>query len=594
MHRWLIATFTAVTVLSAALIGSGGGPAGCSYILGFATFAAQIPQTVGQCLDNEQHDTTSGDALQATTSGLLVWRKADNAIAFTDGAQTWVEGILGVEQRPNGQRFIWEANPARLPLAPEVASGSAPGVAAAAPRPATALTVANRAAWSGAQLAVQAGTSVALAVPAPTAAELGSLPAVATSGLPAPTSAILPDGDSVLTLAIPPTAAGRYDLVARWPDGRQGSLQLAVGATVTLSVGIGNPDDLTVAPDGSVLYTDLTSKTVGQLLPGGVRRTLISGLAVPEGLAISGANSLLLADQGTNRALQWTPSTGLRVLAQLATVSGVDGIDGLGAAVIGGLLTALLPNSATGQLLTLPLGASTPTPFPGHWQRPTDAVVRDGQLYLVDEYGGRLWRGPVQGPLQTIGPALSLPDDVVVDAAGSAFVNTLGQGTTGGGVVQITATGKSRSILAGLNDPQGIDIDGAGNLLFTESGAGRLAADIRSCLPLLLGSPDVTVNVGGALQALTLGTDCSSGQPSFTLAAGARWPAPAGTAWPSAGAGAVTLGNGARAALVAGQGTALLLLQPPLAGLGGTATLAVQAHVGQQVLPQQIQVTVSP
>lgn len=594
MQRWPVATVAALNLLSAALTGPGGDSVGCRYILGFAAFAAQVPQVAGQCLDNEQHDPTTGDALQHTSQGLLVWRKADNAIAFTDGSQTWVAGILGIEQRPNSERFIWEANLDHLPLAPEAAPGSALGVGSAAPHLATALPIANRAAWKGAQLALQAGTTVALAVPAPAAADLGILPTISTGGLPAPAVALLPDGDSTLTLAIPPAASGPYTLVARWPDGQQGNLQLAVGPTVTLTAGIGNPDDLTVAPDGSVLYTDLTTNTVGQLLAGGSHRILISGLNVPEGMAITASDSLLVADQGTNQVLQWTAPDSLRVLTQLAVVRGVDGIDGLSAALVGGRLTAFLPNSATGQLLLLPLGTATATAFPGQWQRPTDAVVRAGQIYLVDEYGGRLWRGPISGPLQAVGPALSLPDDVVVDAGGAAFVNTLGHGTTGGGIVRIDANGQSSSVLAGLNDPQGMDLDGAGNLIFAESGAGRLAVDIRSCRPLLLGSASVTLTVGGPVQALPLGANCSAGQPSFTLAAGAQWPAPAGTTWPASSATSLTLANGARAALVAGNGTALLLLQPPKAGQGGAATLAVHMRLGQHVIPQQMQVTVSP
>jgi len=102
--------------------------------------------------------------------------------------------------------------------------------------------------------------------------------------------------------------------------------------------------------------------------------------------------------------------------------------------VIAGRLTALLPDSANGRLLLLQLDTLAATAFPGSWQRPTDAVVSGGQVYLVAEYGSRLWRGPLQGPLQPVGPAMTYPDDVVVDAGGVAYVNTLGQGATGGSI----------------------------------------------------------------------------------------------------------------------------------------------------------------
>lgn len=80
----------------------------CRFTLGFATLASMIPQQVGSCLDNEGHNPDNGDALQRTTGGLLVWRKADNWTAFTDGYRTWINGPVGLSQRLNTQRFPWE------------------------------------------------------------------------------------------------------------------------------------------------------------------------------------------------------------------------------------------------------------------------------------------------------------------------------------------------------------------------------------------------------------------------------------------------------------------------------------------------------
>jgi uncharacterized protein YkwD len=90
---------------------------GCQFVLGFATMAATIPQAVGQCTGDESHNPVNGDALQHTSGGLLVWRKADNWTAFTDGYHTWVNGPSGVQERLNTQRFRFEANPDGLPVA---------------------------------------------------------------------------------------------------------------------------------------------------------------------------------------------------------------------------------------------------------------------------------------------------------------------------------------------------------------------------------------------------------------------------------------------------------------------------------------------
>jgi plastocyanin len=93
-----------IAIMPVATLAPAPGP--CQYVLGFATLAAVIPQ-VGQCLDS-QNFAPNGDALQHTSGGLLVWRKADNWTAFTDGYRTWVNGPQGIQQRLNTARFPWE------------------------------------------------------------------------------------------------------------------------------------------------------------------------------------------------------------------------------------------------------------------------------------------------------------------------------------------------------------------------------------------------------------------------------------------------------------------------------------------------------
>ena len=46
--------------------------------------------------------------MQQTANGLLVWRKADNFTAFTDGYRSWIAGPYGVQARLNSERFFWE------------------------------------------------------------------------------------------------------------------------------------------------------------------------------------------------------------------------------------------------------------------------------------------------------------------------------------------------------------------------------------------------------------------------------------------------------------------------------------------------------
>ena len=95
----------------------------CQFVLGFATLRDLVGHDiVGECLENE-HYNHIGDSVQQTTGGLLVWRKADNWTAFTDGYRTWINGPNGLVQRLNTERFAWEAD-------------YAPGGVAATPTPA--------------------------------------------------------------------------------------------------------------------------------------------------------------------------------------------------------------------------------------------------------------------------------------------------------------------------------------------------------------------------------------------------------------------------------------------------------------------------
>ena len=131
----------AILVLGIGMFGAVGTPlpaaaASCQFVLGFQTLHALIPVIVGSCLVDEHHNPVSGDALQETTGptgagGLLVWRKADNWTAFTDGYRTWINTGPCVALRLNSQRFAFEANPDNLPIVPAtcITGNSLPPVA---------------------------------------------------------------------------------------------------------------------------------------------------------------------------------------------------------------------------------------------------------------------------------------------------------------------------------------------------------------------------------------------------------------------------------------------------------------------------------
>ena len=80
----------------------------CGFQLGFKTLHDLLPDVLGDCLDNEQHNPATGITQQDTTNGQLTWRKADNWTGFTDGQHTWINGPQGLQQRLNSERLPWE------------------------------------------------------------------------------------------------------------------------------------------------------------------------------------------------------------------------------------------------------------------------------------------------------------------------------------------------------------------------------------------------------------------------------------------------------------------------------------------------------
>src|SRR5207237_7980453 len=68
---------------------------------------------------------------------------------------------------------------------------------------------------------------------------------------------------------------------------------------------------------------------------------------------------------------------------------------------------------------------------------------------------------------------LPTPDDVVVDHGGNLFINTLGDGS----IHMIDPAGHQSVVLRGLQSPQGLALDGAANIVYTDTGGviGRVA-----------------------------------------------------------------------------------------------------------------------
>ena len=85
---WLLALALFALLLPTQLLAnSAQAQAACTFKLGFKDLHDQIPQIVGNCLENERRNPENGNTEQRTSGGLLVYRQSDNWTAFTNGGR---------------------------------------------------------------------------------------------------------------------------------------------------------------------------------------------------------------------------------------------------------------------------------------------------------------------------------------------------------------------------------------------------------------------------------------------------------------------------------------------------------------------------
>lgn len=149
LKRAAVGAAAAVSLLAVAVPAAHAQTPPCAFVLGFAAMRTRVgAERVGACLESQRY-TADGNAEQRTSGGLLVWRKADNWTAFTDGARTWITGPGSVlVDRPNDERYPWESDAGApgatlvpLPPPPPAPAALAPGTELGLPGAGRTLTV---------------------------------------------------------------------------------------------------------------------------------------------------------------------------------------------------------------------------------------------------------------------------------------------------------------------------------------------------------------------------------------------------------------------------------------------------------------------
>ncbi|WP_460626363.1 NHL repeat-containing protein [Intrasporangium mesophilum] len=236
-----------------------------------------------------------------------------------------------------------------------------------------------------------------------------------------------------------------------------------------------HPDDLVIDPSGHLLFSDYTDGTISRLDPNGKATILHKGLAGPEGLVFLRNGSLVVAEEKTNRILEfWPGSSRPMVLKQLpgkpTLVECHQGVDGIGWDP--STSTLIVPDAPTGTIYRLTPDGSTLTRVAGGFVHPVGATADSaGAIYVADECGGNVWKVSKSGAKTRVAPAV-MPDDVVLDTHGNLLVtdvrhtqHSLRRFPLGGGAgVQLAG--------AGLVEPQGLVVDAHGDIYVSDDIVG--------------------------------------------------------------------------------------------------------------------------
>jgi sugar lactone lactonase YvrE len=257
------------------------------------------------------------------------------------------------------------------------------------------------------------------------------------------------------------------------------------------------PDDLAFDNDGRLLFSDIKAGTVSALKSDGTVERIAGGMSAPEGIVVQADGRILVGEQGRNRVVAIDPQThAVTQWHAFPNRTGRDGLDGIGPALpdrdaSGNLLATggnvIVPDSPNGVVWRVTADGMTATQIASGMVRPVGAAVdATGRIFVADE-GGAVW---VLDPARRRFATLPTPDDVLVGRDGHIFVNTLGDNA----IHELDAQGHQVSVITGIQQPQGIALDYADNLYYTEFNTGRIDRVIRT---FFLDTPKVTRTAPG-------------------------------------------------------------------------------------------------
>ena len=295
---------------------------------------------------------------------------------------------------------------------------------------------------------------------------------------------------------------------------------------------LGFPAAVALDPAGNLYIADQLNNRVRKVTPTGVISTVAGGgtagdgspatgasLRAPSGLAVDAPGNVYISELLANR---------IRRINRDGTIATIAGNGSAGFSGDGG--------TATAASLDGPLGIAF------------DAA---GNLYIADSLNHRIRKVTANGVISTVagngtsgssgdgGPAaaasLSLPNDVVADAAGNLYIadtgnNKIREMTASGIIGTAAGTGQplfSRdggpAVNAALNAPRGVGLDSRGNLLIADTYNSRIRAVLSSTISYQLSPSALTfTTVAGTPAPLSQQLKLASASPSPPALSGSR------------------------------------------------------------------------
>ncbi len=286
-------------------------------------------------------------------------------------------------------------------------------------------------------------------------------PATRVSPTPVPTPTPAP---TVATTPTPASGVPITQLLTKCPPPRAFS-------SLQRFASVSGAGDVDVASDGSVWVSTGARGVIAHLSESGAAMASYNE-PTPQGLVVLASGDVLFADQGADRIDELNPSTlAVTTFLQLTPRSGQPNVDGLGVDVAKGLL--LVPDTAQGQLLSVPLSGGGSTVLGTGVPSPVDAAVGPGNVIEIasSSIAALLSMPATGGTAKPYGLSLHLSAVVV-----------------SGNLVYFTAppskrvyafnpaTGHTAVLVTAIPNPEGLALLNDGRLVVSDETTGMLAS----------------------------------------------------------------------------------------------------------------------